>query len=141
MSLGLDTSVALRLLTGAPSDQAESARTLVATAKEPVAISDLVVSELYFALRHHYDVSHTDAVRAIDALLADPRLRGSGIAPAVLRTAATPGTPKPRPGLIDSLIHANYESDGLELVTFDRDLARLPGVRLLPSAALPTRKP
>ena len=141
MSLGLDTSVALRLLIGAPADQAEAARRLVATAEEPVAISDLVVSELYFALRHHYDVSHPDAVRAMDALLADPRLRGSGVAPAVLRAAATRGAPKPRPGLIDSLIHANYASDDLELVTFDRDLARLPGVRLLPSAALSPRNP
>ena len=46
MSVGLDTSVALRLLTGTPADQAERARELVASAPEPVVISDLVVSAL-----------------------------------------------------------------------------------------------
>ena len=131
MSIGLDTSVALRLLTGAPPDQAESARLLVASAAEPVSISDLVVCELYFALRHHYVVSHGDAVRAITALLSDPRIRASGIALTVLNLAPTTSTSKTRPGLIDRLIHADYVRDHLELVTFDRDLARLPNVRLL----------
>lgn len=134
MSVGLDTSIALRLLTGSPSEQAESARAFVAAEEEPVTISDLVVSELYFALRHHYAVSHAESVRAIHALLSDPRVRGSGVARAVFTEALSRGSSKSRPGLIDSLIHADYARDGLELVTFDRDLARLPNARLLRAA-------
>ncbi len=130
MSVGLDTSVALRLLTGSPPDQAESARAFVAAEDEPVAISDLVVSELYFALRHHYAVSHAESVRAIHALLGDPRVRGPGVARVVITEALSRGLSKSRPGMVDSIIHADYARDGLALVTFDRDLARLPNARL-----------
>jgi len=134
VSVGLDTSVALRLLTGTPMEQAESARAFVAAEEEPVTLSDLVVAELYFALRHHFAVPHVESVRAILALLADPRVRGPGIAHAVFSEALARGSSKSRPGLIDSLIHADYARDGLEIVTFDRDLARLPGARLLRTA-------
>ncbi|HEY5441835.1 MAG TPA: PIN domain-containing protein [Gemmatimonadaceae bacterium] len=132
MSVGLDTSVVLRLLTGTPPHQAETARGLLASAQEPVTLSDLVVGETYFALRHHYAVPHADAVRPLTALLSDPRVRGSGVARAVLAEASSRGPAKSRPGLIDRLIHADYGRDDLQLVTFDRDLARIPGVRLLP---------
>ena len=33
--------------------------------------------------------------------------------------------------LLDRIIHADYERDDLQLVTFDRDLARLPGTQLV----------
>ncbi len=129
--LGLDTSVTLRLLTGAPDDQAEAARLLVTTAAQPIAVSDLVVSETYFALRHHYAVPHTEAVAAIAALLGDPRIRGTGSAHAVLRALPSEGGTPPRPGLIDRLIHADYGSHDVAVATFDRDLGRLDGVRLM----------
>lgn len=128
MSVGLDTSVALRLLTGTPADQAERARELVASAPEPVVISDLVVSELYFALRHHYRVSHGDTVRAMRALLNDTRVRSTGVARAVM-AADSASRASEKPGLMDRLILADYVREGLDLVTFDRDLARLPGAR------------
>ena len=129
--LGLDTSVTLRLLTGVPEDQAEAARLLVATAAQPIAVSDLVVSETYFALRHHYAVPQAEAVAAIAALLDDPRIRGAGSARAVLRALPLDGGTAPRPGLIDRLIHADYGRDDVALATLDRDLGRLEGVRLM----------
>lgn len=128
MSIGLDTSVALRLLTGTPADQAERARALVARASEPVVISDLVVSEVYFALRHHYRVSHGDTVRALRALLDDARVRSTGVARAVL-AADSASRASLKTGLMDKLILADYARDAIELVTFDRDLARVPGAR------------
>ena len=131
MSLGLDTSVTLRLLTGQPPSQAEAARALVASAAAPVAISDLVVAETYFALRHHYAVPHAEAVRALHALLSDDRIRSSGIARAVLAGAVAQGASKSQPGLLDRFIHADYARDDLQLVTFDRELARLGGARRL----------
>jgi len=128
MSIGLDTSVALRLLTGTPADQAERARALVARASEPVVISDLVVSEVYFALRHHYRVSHGDTVRALRALLDDARVRSTGVARAVL-AADSASRASVKTGPMDKLILADYARDAIELVTFDRDLARVPGAR------------
>lgn len=126
MTPGLDTSVVLRLLVGAPEDQARAARRLVDTAAAPPIVSDLVVAESYFALRHHYAVPHAAAVAALRALLADPRVRAPGAAPAVLARATAE-----RPGLMDRLIHEQYRGEGATLVTFDRDAAKLAGARLL----------
>ena len=132
MSIGLDTSVTLRLLVGIPADQARKAREMIASADAPVTISDLVVSETYFALRHHYSVPHGEAVRALAGLLADSRIQGSGVATALMaEVAALRGSAATKPGVMDRLIHADYARDSLDLVTFDRDLARLPNARLL----------
>ena len=131
MSAGLDTSVVLRLLTRAPAEQAEAARTFVATSSSPVAISDLVVAESYFALRHHYSVPHSDAVQALLALLSDNRVHSTGVARAVLADGNTQRTAKSQPGLIDRLVHADYRRDSLPIVTFDRAFGKLSDVRVL----------
>jgi predicted nucleic acid-binding protein len=132
MSIGLDTSVVLRLLTGTPADQAEQARRLVASAHEPVVISDLVVSEVYFALRHHYGIPHRDTVRVLRAVLDDQQVRCSGLAHLVLAAEAAQPSP-PKAGLMDRLILAEYARDGIQLATFDRALARRPGARSVAS--------
>lgn len=131
MSDGMDTSVALRLLTGEPADQAEAARALVASASDPVAVSDLVVGETYFALRHHYGVPHAEAVRALLGLVSDPRVTALGVARTVLADVAGRGQAKSQPGLMDRLIHAAYEREGVRLVTFDRGMGRLEGVEVI----------
>ena len=131
MSVGLDTSVTLRLLTGSPADQAEAARTLVATATTPVVVSDLVISETYLALRHHYGVPHADAVRALGQLLRETRIRPSGTARGVLAELGERAGTKRAPDLIGRLIHADYARDDVTVATFDRDLARLNGALLL----------
>ncbi len=131
MSVGLDTSVVLRLLTGVPRGQAEVAATLLEEAGAPVNISDLVIGETYFALRHHYAVPHAGAIRAMSGLLADARVTSSGVARGVLAEPAARSSVRSWPGLIDLLIHADYARDAVDLITFDRDLGRLQGVRLL----------
>ena len=130
MTLGLDTSVAVRLLVGEPAEQAEAARRLldVSGAADPAAVSDLVVDETYFALRHHYRVPHGRAVAAIRALLADARVGPTGVALEVLDALSEEET---TPGLVDRLIHRDYRRHGLELLTFDRDAAKLEGARLI----------
>ena len=53
---GLDTSVLMRLLTGQPAPLAEVAREHLAEVEESgsvVFVSNLVVSEAYFACQHH----------------------------------------------------------------------------------------
>jgi predicted nucleic acid-binding protein len=131
VSLDLDTSVVLRLITGQPTEQLEAARACVAAAALPVTVSDLAVAESYHALRYHYGVPHPDAVDALRALLNDSRIRGSGIAPHVLAEPATRQATKSTAGFVDRLIHAGAVLDQSTLVTFDRALARLNGVQLL----------
>lgn len=130
MNAGLDTSVTLRLLTGEPAAQAEAAHRLVATAGH-ATISDLVVGETYLALRHHYGVPHAEALRQLLELLEDTRVVPSGMAPVVLREALAARSSATAAGLIDRLIRADYAMNGLEVFTFDRNFARLSGVRLV----------
>jgi predicted nucleic acid-binding protein len=129
VTVGLDTSVTVRLLLGEPADQAEAARRLLAgPPAESALLSDLVVGETYFVLRHHYRVPHRAAVGSLRALLDDPRIQATGVARSVL--AAEPESDL-APGLMDRLIHQDYRGHGAEMVTFDRDAARLEGARLL----------
>ena len=93
-----------------------------------VAISDLVVGESYFALRHHYDVPHARAVAALAALLADTSIRSTGVAAQVL--AQSPHR-ESGSGHMDRLLHAAYQDDDIAVLTFDRAAARLPGAQLL----------
>lgn len=125
--IGADTSVVLRLLIGLPEDQAIQARELLMRGGEPLAISDLVVGESYFALRHHYEVPHAEAIDALIALLSDSRIYPTGVAPSVLATAGKESAP----GLMDRLIHADYERVGAGFATFDRAAARLQGATQL----------
>ncbi len=129
MTGGLDTSVVVRLLIGEPVEQAQLARrTLEAQPRGSCAISDIVVGEAYFALRHHYSVPHGRIVSALSALLADSQVRATGVARRVL---ATMGGKESGAGLMDRLIHGGYEQDGLAMLTFDRVAARLPGAHRL----------
>jgi predicted nucleic acid-binding protein len=132
MRIGLDTSVILRLLIGEPVAQADRARRLLDEQYSAEAtgalVSDLVVSEAYFALRHHYEVPHVDAAAALLNLLRDDRIQGSGVAEVVLSDIALRESGA---GLMDRLIHADYDSDMAAMVTFDKGAARLGGAQLL----------
>ena len=125
--IGLDTSVVARLLVGEPAAQAAAARALIDAHAGEVYVSDLVVAETYFALRHHYAVPHGETIRSLRALLEDRRVRATGVALDVLRGAAG----APTPGFVDRLIHGGYDADGIELHTFDRSAARLPRAKLI----------
>ncbi|MDQ2667130.1 MAG: PIN domain-containing protein [Gemmatimonadota bacterium] len=129
MTVGLDTSVVVRLLVGEPVGQADAARRLLdEQPRGSCAVSDIVIGETYFALRHHYLVPHARAAGAITALLSDARFRATGVARQVL--AQMPDR-ESGAGLMDRLIHGGYDQDGVAMVTFDRAAARLPGARRL----------
>ena len=68
MTFGLDTSVVLRLLTGQPQDLA--AKTLARyqdgiAAGDDFSVSDLVASESYYAIQHHYGKTKEEALDAL----------------------------------------------------------------------------
>lgn len=119
----------VRLLVGEPADQALAAQRAMAGApRGSVSVSDLVIGEAYFALRHHYAVPHRKAIAALIALTTDSRIRCTGVAGRVL--AAMPDKDAGA-GLMDRLIHAGYELEDITLLTFDRAAARLPHAELL----------
>jgi len=131
MNIGFDTSVVLRLLTGEPEGQARVALAEVhALSRRGVRmfVSDLVVSEVYFALQHHYGVPKAEALSLLARFFDESGIKALGAAVAVL---ATPHPAKGSPGFVDRLIHAEYVHSSLEVVTFEKAAGRLPGVRVL----------
>lgn len=129
--IGLDTSVVLRLLVGEPTGQADAARKLLDElfeAGDQAAVSDLVVSEVYFALQYHYHVPKKEALNALRAMFESGEIVSSGHAGKVLTTKDLAGA---KPGFIDRLIHAEYHSSFGRMATFEKKGAKLPGTRVL----------
>lgn len=131
VKVGLDTSVVLRLLTGEPRPLAEAAWQAVVETRSAggqAAVSDLVVSEAYFALQHHYAVPKELALRQLRALFESGDLVAAGSAAQVL---ATPGLATAKPGFMDRMIHAGYMHDLDEMLTFEKAAGKLPHTRVL----------
>lgn len=130
-AVGLDTSVVVRLLTGAPEDQARASLRYLEELhddKREALVSDLVVAEVYFALTHHYRVPPKEAMeRLADFLesglaLPDPL----GHALETLNSKAVG-----KAGFVDRLIRSQYMAYTQEVATFDADFGKLAGVRRL----------
>jgi len=131
MRIGLDTSVVLRLLTGEPQHLAVLAARRVESCLrggDSVLVSDLVVSEAYFALQHHFGLSKAVALEVLAEFLLRSGIRAAGAAQAVL---GLPRLAVARAGLVDRLIHAEYLRVADEMLTFEKSAARLPRSRVL----------
>jgi predicted nucleic-acid-binding protein len=129
--VGLDTSVVLRLLVGEPADQAErawKALVEVRSAGGEAVVSDLVTSEAYFALQHHYAVPKAEALRQLRALFSGGDVVSAGVAAKVLALAKLASA---KPGFVDRLIHEDYLSGLDETLTFEKAAGKLPRARVL----------
>lgn len=132
---GLDTSVLVRLLTGRPAEQANTAYEFLAEAEEAgegILVSNLVVAEAYFACQHHYRLPKVEVLRGLAELLSKPTFV---VQPALLHILAQDGIATSKPGFLDRLIHAEYAASAITLATFERSAARLPGTRVLPAGS------
>lgn len=131
MRVGLDTSVVLRLLVGEPPSQAERAWQSILDANaagDQAVISDLVVSETYFALQHHYGVPKQLALQQIQALFDSGDISPSGCAADVLKT---PGLATAKPGFVDRMIHADYLRDAGRVLSFEKAASKLSRTHVL----------
>lgn len=131
--VGLDTSVVLRLLVGAPADQAKAALAFVKkslAAGVRVVVSDLVVSEAYFALHAHYDVPKQEAVAALLEMLRSGLVEPAD-GPGISKVLEVSARPPAKPGFVDRLIHAQYERMAASMVTLEHAGGRLTGTTVL----------
>jgi predicted nucleic acid-binding protein len=131
MKVGLDTSVLLRLLIGEPEALAAIAVRRVEAhlrGRDSVLVSDLVVSEAYFALQHHYGLSKAHAVGVLRDFLSQSGVKATEAAQGIL---SMPNLAAAQPGLVDRLIHAEYLRIADEMLTFEKSAARMRSARVL----------
>ncbi|MCC5788325.1 MAG: hypothetical protein JJT75_01730 [Opitutales bacterium] len=129
--VGADTSFLLRLLIGKPETQFEKAQSeldYIRGEGKQVGVSDLVISELYFALQYHYGVSKKIALDKIRQMLESPEFLPMGKSLEVLQTA---NLAKTKPGFVDRMIHGHYIDNTQEMLTFEKAAIRLPAVKVL----------
>jgi len=132
MTVGLDTSIIVRLLTGEPQDLASVALSFLSqrfAAQDRVLVADWVLAETYYALQHHYGASKKEAIGALREFMNEDGIESTGEAVAVLQT---PRLESAKPGFIDRVIHAGYLHAGAEeIITFEKASRRLSRVRVL----------
>ena len=130
LQLGIDTSILVRLVAREPqADYEECLRLLsdlvMAQGYEMLA-SNLVISEAYFALTHHYSISSADARAGIAAVLTSGLVAPLNGQAALDALDATGGA-----GLSDRLITTGYARAGMVTLTLDRQMGNLPNARRL----------
>ena len=125
---GIDTSVLVRLLTGEPEEDFEHCVSrlgaLIENDGAEVFASNQVIGEAYVAVQHHYGVSKSDARAGLTDVLRSrlvAPLNGGAVFEILEAVEA--------PGLFDRLIADEYSRAGVEVLTLDRKMASLPGVR------------
>lgn len=132
MTVGLDTSFLIRLLTGDPPDQAARAQEALQRCRERgerILVTDLVVIEAYFALQSYYQVPKAEALDALQRVLESGDVEPTGFALEIMRT--TPNLAKSKPGFVDRLIHAEVRSHQGRLLTFEKAAAKLAAAKVL----------
>jgi len=129
--IALDTNVLVRFLVDDDVDQAKIAGTLIdrLTDAAPGFIGREVLVELVWVLERAYEYERADIAAAFDGLLSATELliEDADDIGLMLELYRNDGF-----GFADLMIVAAARRAGaVELVTFDRKAARLPGVRLL----------
>ena len=130
-NVSLDTSVVLRLLVGVPADQARVAKEFVTqrlARNDSLHISELVLSEAYFALQTFYKIPKSEALEMILLLSGGGGFTISRNAADVL---ALPNLSSAKPGFVDRLIHGASHGQGHTLVTFEKAAKKLPAIHVL----------
>ena len=126
---GIDTSVLVRLLTGHPESgfRATSSALEALFESEPTAelvVSNQVIGESYITLQHHYGLTKVEAREGIRKFLTAGIVSALNGAPVLEILGETGGA-----GLMDRLIVQDYQAGGLKVLTNDRKMSRIAGVR------------
>ena len=131
MTFGMDTSYLLRLLTGQPKELAEKA---LARYQEAVgrgdsfSVSDMVVTEAYYALQHHYGKSKEESIEALKGVSEDDSIAFSAGFESVIRLS---NLAKASPGFLDRVLSADYRSRGQITISCEKSFRRLPDAEVV----------
>jgi len=125
--VGLDTSVILRLLLDEPEKLAIKAKTLLDSIhleSKKALVSDLVISEAYFALHYHYDIPKKIVKEKLIEMLSSEKFaieKGSKCLDA-LKESLDGGA-----GFNDRMIVKQYLKYTDESFSFDKKMGKLLG--------------
>lgn len=126
---GIDTSILVRLATGDPDHEFQRTvhelGSLLRRERAEFFASNQVIAEAYLALQHHYGVSKSDARSALVSVLKSglvARLHGGALQELEVPSSC---------GLLDRLIHDDYQHAGVITLTLDRKMSALPEARRL----------
>ena len=125
MTFGLDTSVVLRLLTGQPQELASRA---LARYQEGIAngdsfcVSDIVASETYYAIQHHYGKTKGEA---LSALMAFSSGEGISFSQNFAASINTPDIHRANPGFVDRMLASGYREQGHITLSCEKSFRRL----------------
>lgn len=131
MTYALDSSALLRIFVNEPKRLAANVAMFIHSRQQKgdtFAISDLVLSEVYFALQFHYDVSKE---HALDILRHFANLPGFAVSSWAKDVLSLPNLAKASPGFVDRLIHGAAFSQGQTTVSCEKDFRRLPSTRII----------
>jgi predicted nucleic acid-binding protein len=123
----------MRLLTGEPPKQMRRAHEYLQELQQEgqvAMVSDLVVSEAYFALHAHYGVPKSEAVKALLDFLRSgfvtPEPGGRSV-----EALTAIATARGKPGFVDRMIHAQYLAVPAQVASFETAFRRLPNTVIL----------
>ncbi len=127
--LALDTNVLVRVLVDDPdaSGQCQAARQTVSEAGE-VSVSQIVQIETVWVLASAYGLNRNALKDVLNTVAAHPAFH---LQRPVVFQAGLQRYLDGHGDFADCMILAESATQGWELVTFDRKLAKLPGTRLL----------
>ena len=126
MICGCDTSFLMRILTNHPRPL--SVRVILAAYKRILGgdvfeISDLTLSEAYYALQASYGVSKADAIILLKRI---SEVKGFSVSAHARDVLALPNLEKAKPGFVDRLIHGGYLAENKTTVACEKSFRRLP---------------
>lgn len=131
MTFGLDTSVVLRLLTGQPQNLAAKALARYQdgiAAGDDFSVNDLVASESYYALQHHYGKTKEESLAALKNLSSGV---GISFSQNFLSAINTPNIHKASPGFVDRMLTSDYGGRGQITLSCEKSFRRLPDTEVI----------
>ncbi len=132
MKYALDTSVLVRILSNRPQPLAGEVIRLVAArigGGDTMAVSNLVLSEAYYAMQHHYGVDKETVLKALRIISLQP---GFEFSPEAQEALAVENLAHANPGFVDRLICGEQERRGIKVLSCEKSFRRLPNAETIP---------
>jgi len=132
MTCALDTSVLVRILANQPQPLASEVIMSVhrrRKAGDVFRVSNLVLSETYYAMQQHYGVDKKSVLNALRILSEQ---HGFEFTPEARAALSLPNIDRASPGFVDRLIHGEQHAQGATVLSCEKSFRKLPDSVVLP---------